>query len=200
MNERLLAAALGANSLNSPGDLKSLGANGANAQEQLKQVLGTVMKNRRKDSFFLRVKATVSADDKNVMFFNALELNTNETSAAGVAFTTNTPAGYADLLVALKKESLAVRGLVITVGDESLWDKNWYLTDGDFMNQRQDEFNSALEAAKQQITDDPKTRIIPIDFLLDGYTGIYVEDIDGAGTAQTIQIVANVVGIPTRIR
>jgi hypothetical protein len=201
MNERLLAASLSANSLNSPGDLKNLGNNGtANPQEQLKQVLETVIKNRRRDYFFLRVIATVTADNKNVMFFNALELNTNATSEAGVAFSTNAPAGYTKLLKALAKESLAVRGLVITVSDEALWSKNWYLTDGDFMNQRQDEFNSALDAAKQQITDDPKTRIVPIDFLLDGYTGIYVEDVDGGTTTQTIKIVANVVGVPTRIR
>lgn len=193
-NQRLVTAMSGG--LVSPGDLRGLG--GTSLGEQAKQILEAVQQNRRKDGgFYLKVKATVAADDKNVSFFNALELSTSITSAAGVTFSTNCPAGYSKLLQALRKETLFVRGLTITVSDEALWQKNWWLTDGDFIKQTSEEFNSQLEAAKQQITDDPKTRIVPVDFALDGYTGIFIEDLD---TGATVQISAYVVAIPTRIR
>lgn len=193
MNLRALAAAAGANSLTSPADMKHLGAD--NAKGQLEQALANIVKNRRKDNFFLKVKATATAADAKAVFFNALGMNSNASS--NVTFTTNAPGGHANVLKALYKEGLVVRGLTITVSDESLWDLDWYVLDGDFRNSTAEEFNSVLDSAKQQITDDPKTRIIPIDLLVDGYFGLMVE---GIADTETIQIIANVVGIPTRIR
>ena len=152
------------------------------AQQQVKEVLDKIAASRRSDKLNLRIKVTSAANDSKVVIFNPIGLNTTATSASTApVFTTNVPGGYTNLLkLFYGNYFMAVRGLTIAVSDVAIFERNWWILEGDIGIQSSRELNSDLENAKQTITDDPKTRFLPLDFAIDAGFGLYIDDLDNA--------------------